>query len=323
MQDLSLTSCMHPDIKLSAQELVMARLLLIALTLTFTMTIYNMMGYKSGQVNAQPTESDNQIKRRQQIQATMYKIIHELALPDFNEGGDITDRFILLMPGEVLNYYDYCPQSSLKPGEYSDPDRLPSDENAFKLADTVPSLKPLAGEPTGMSLSNIYKNILYTINTGQSQSHIFDTPEYKSAIDYLHEMIADPENVTSNTTRFELYYRYKKRYYDKRLQVKQWLAGNRSEIAKADLSQYETWFHENYDSLEAYTSAAYTHWLVSGLKGPVEDRISVVDVKSIREEVEEARQALRDTELPSLDGGSKYYPTHFVPSNWYQYLLAE
>ena len=104
--------------------------------------------------------------------------------------------------------------------------------------------------------------------------------------------------------------------------MKQWLIGNRTERAN-NLSQYENWFHENYDSLEAYTSAAYTHWLVSGLKGPVEDRISVIDVKSIREEVEEARQALRDTEEPSLDGGSKYYPTHFVPSNWFQYLLAE
>lgn len=75
--------------------------------------------------------------------------------------------------------------------------------------------------------------------------------------------------------------------------------------------------------MTAYTSAAYTRWLVSGLKGPVEDKISIVDVKSIRDEVEEARQTLRDTEEPSLDGGTKYYPTHFVPSNWYQYLLAK
>ena len=116
----------------------------------------------------------------------MYKIIHDLALPKFKEGGDITDRFILFMPGEVLNYYDYCPESLLKPGEYSDPDRLPADENAFKLADIVPSLKSF-GAPTRKSLSNIYENILYTIDTSQSQSHVFDTEEYKSAMKYLHE----------------------------------------------------------------------------------------------------------------------------------------
>ena len=272
-------------LKLFAEEIAMARLGLIALSLSFVFSVYQMMGYKGGQVNAQTTD------RSKQIQATMYTIIHDLALPHFEEGGDITD---LLMPGEVLNYYDYCPESLLKPGEYSDPDRLPSDENAFKLADTLPSLTSLAGVPTGKSLSTIYGNILYTIDTSKSQSLIFDTKEYKSAIEYLQEQVPDPENITSNTTRFELYYRYKKFYYDTKLQVKQWLIGNKTE--KTDFSQYEDWFQENYESLEASTSAAYTQWLVSGLKGPVEDRISVVDVKSIREVVEEARQALRDAE---------------------------
>ena len=294
----------------------MARLVLHALSLSFVFSVHQMMGFKGGQVNAQTTTD-----RTKQIQATMYKIIHDLALPRFDESGDITDRFILLMPGEVLNYYDYCPESLLKPGEYSDSDRLPSDENAFQLADTIPSLKSLAGAPTGKSLSTIYENVLYTIDTSQSESHIFDTMEYKSAIEYLEEQVPDPENIVSNTTRFELYYRYKKFYYDTKLQVKQWLIGNKTD--KTNFSQYEDWFHANYESLEAYTSAAYTQWLVSGLKGPVEDRISVVDVKSIREVVEEARRALRDTEEPSLDGGSTYYPTSFIPSNWYQYLLAE
>ena len=203
----------------------MARLVLIALSLSFAFSVYQMMGYKGGRVNAQTTD------RSKKIQATMYTIIHDLALPHFEEGGEITDRFILLMPGEVLNYYDYCPESLLKPGEYSNRDRLPSDENTFKLADTLPSLA-LFGEPTGKSLLTIYDNILYTIDTSNSQSLVFDTPEYKSAIKYLEEQVPDPENITSNTTRFELYYRYKKFYYDTKLQVKQWLIGNKTEKNK-------------------------------------------------------------------------------------------
>ena len=264
---------------------------------------------------------DDQAERSKKIQASMYTIIHNLALPNFNENMDITERFILLLPGEVLDYYDYCPLSELKPNEYNDPDRLPPDENTFKLGDTVPTLNPLAGGTTGKSLATIYEDILYSINNSYSSSDVFESNEYTSAMNFLQTEVQDPENETAgNVTRYELYYHYKKMYYDTKLLVNEWLVGNKSQMS--DLSKYETWYHDNYETLTAYTSAAYTQWLVSGLKGTVEDKISVVDDKSIRTEVEEAKQILRDTEEPSLDGGSKYYPTHFVPSNWYQYLLA-
>ena len=109
-------------LKFFAEEIVMARLVLVALSLSFVFSVYQLMGYKGGQVNAEATPpTEDPAKRSKQIQATMYNIIHNLALPDFDESGDITDRFILLMPGEVLNFYYhhndyYYPQSLLKPG---------------------------------------------------------------------------------------------------------------------------------------------------------------------------------------------------------------
>lgn len=257
------------------------------------------------------------------MQAVMYTVLHNLALPNFDDSQKVTERFILMLPGEVLNYYDYCPLSE-SVGEFN-PDNynsFPPDENSFRLSDTLPTFNPLGGGLTGKSLSTIYENILYTIDTSTSESDPFSQESYTSAIAYLTELVPDPEGKSApNVSRYELYYQYQKAYYDTKLQVNEWFDGNKTKL-KNNYAVYTTWYKENYDSLTGYVSSAYTQWLISGLKGPVEDKISLVDVKSERQVVEEARQAMRIEALPSLDGASKYYPVHFVPSNWYKYLLA-
>lgn len=260
--------------------------------------------------------------RTKEIQATLYSVIHDLALPGFNGHGNITERFILLVPGEVLDYYDYCPLQDLTVGEDEnlDPYRLPPDENAFRLGDTVPTLNPLSGGTTGKHLSVIYENILFLINTSYAQSDPIASPLYASAMDFLKTEVHDPENVAgANVSRFELYYRYKTQYYHIKERVSEWLASNKT---NRNLHSYEIWYHEHYESLTEYVSAAYSRWLISGEKDAVEDKIAVIDVKSIRQVVEEARQVLRQTKEPSLDGGTYYYPTHFIPSDWYRHLLA-
>ena len=55
---------MQTTAKLSAQELVMARLVLLALSLTFVFSLYHMMGYKGGQVNAQTIEDPDKEANR-------------------------------------------------------------------------------------------------------------------------------------------------------------------------------------------------------------------------------------------------------------------
>lgn len=219
------------------------------------------------------------------MQRRLYSAIHDVALPNFSEGSDITERFIMLIPGEVLNYYDYCPLSEAH-GEHDDSDRLPPDENRFRLSDTVPNLNPLGGGLTGDSLSLIYENILYMIDTSSTVSDPFAQKSYSDSMKYLTTKITDPSDKNApNISRYDLYYRYKTQYFTTRMQVKQWLDGNKTKLSFAE---YETWYHENYETLIAYTSAAYTQWMVSGEKGPVEDKLSMVDIKSLREVVEEA-----------------------------------
>lgn len=255
-------------------------------------------------------------------QLALYTILHDLALPKFGPG-KIVERFILLLPGQVLDYHDYCPldavEKKTEDPQDTNPDRLPPDENLFRLSDTLPTLYPLGGGISGKRLSQIYKDILYMIDTSKAGPSPFKQDSYTKAIEWLETPVEDPSGKDlPNVTRYELYYRYKKEYFDTNKMVRTWFATNRSSLN--NLKKYEIWYDENYDSLMAYSSSAYIRWLISGLKGPVEDNIALVDVKSISEEVEDARRALQFEERPSMDGGSKYYPVHFVPGNWWTHL---
>ena len=254
------------------------------------------------------------------IQARLYTVLHDLALPNFNPDNPVSERFILLVPGEVLDYHDYAPlDGKIKIHDFN---RLPPDENQFRLSDTVLNVNPLGGGITGKSLSRIYEEILYSLDTSRTGADPFSKATYTDSINWLKEEVVDPEvqqseNETVKVSRFELYYKYKQEYYRIKELVKTWLDSNRTQIA--NLEEYEIWYQENYDSLVAWSMAAYEQWIVNGLKG---EKIALVDIKSISQVVEEARQALQIEERPSMDGGSKYYPVHIIPSNWYEYLKA-
>lgn len=259
-------------------------------------------------------------------QRVLYTILHDLALPRFDDGKDvdITERFILLQPGQVLNYYDYCPYDRLEKDEMDTiplPE-LPPDENTFMLTDTIPSVNPLGGGLTGKRLSTIYRNILYTLDTSVPGPTPVTTDGYQGAMEYLQTEVTDPKDRESHKLpRFELYHRYESKYYDAVSSMKRMINGNKT-LMNGKPGDYETWYHENYGSLLARTSGSYSQWLISGQKSQVEDKVAVVDIQSARKEVEDARRVLQNQEMPSMDGGSVYYPVHLTPSNWYEYLLA-
>lgn len=273
------------------------------------------MSYWTFSTASEPTSSKH----------VLFTALHDMALPRFTDDSGIpmTERFILLQPGKVLNYYDYCPSGNLQPNERDrvPPPLLPPDENAFMLTDKLPAPNPLGGGLTGKSLSIIYHDILYAIDTSAPNLNSLNA-EYRTAMDFLETEVTDPKDPTSEKIpRFELYHRYEMEYYDTVSTVKRWIDNNKTAM-NAKYEDYVTWHHNNYDTLMAHVSAAYSQWLVNGQKSEVEEKIAIVDTRSARKEIQEAKRALKNGELPSMDGGSVYYPVHLEPANWYEYLLA-
>lgn len=95
----------------------------------------------------------------------------------------------------------------------------------------------------------------------------------------------------------------------------------RKELEKDPVS-YQIWFQNNYPSMEAEVENAYTEWIVFGQKDLVESYKEKLDIKSTGAILGKAKSFLRACGKPTLDRASTYYPVHFEPSNWYEYLRA-
>ncbi len=261
--------------------------------------------------------------------AKLYTTIRNVALPPLSEDAledDITtSRLVLLVPGKVLNYYDYFPgdryEASLE-DPHHDGQQVPIPpkvmENMFQLADVIPGIYPLRGAETGESMAIIYENILNALEVkGFNEKTQAQKERYVKAISYLADEIPDPLDVTVNVTRFGLYRRSQDLYNSRRLDMEDSIAERRGSLPGIE---FEHWFQRNYPSLNSRVEGAYTEWLIFGQKEIVELYKSYLDVESPGIALEEARMALRASGLSSLDRTRTVYPVTFAPSNWYRYL---
>ena len=102
----------------------------------------------------------NDVAKSKNTVARLYTTIRNVALPppseDASEDDIVTSRLVLLVPGKVLNYYDYFPgdryEASLEdPHHNGQQVPIPPKvmENMFQLADVIPGIAPLRGAETG------------------------------------------------------------------------------------------------------------------------------------------------------------------------------
>lgn len=195
-------------------------------------------------------------------------------------------------------------------------------EKWFDLADSMPSSNQLCGQDSGRSLSTEYASILHeTTTTTIQQRGEQSLGAYNQALLYLKdELVADPENVSVNTTRLSLYDRYRDLYNDRKLEMEDLIAQKRNNLRSLE---YELWFQRHYPSLESKVQSAYTRWLIFGEKEMCETYIAYLDSGTSAKTLEDARVALRSSGVASLDRTRTIYPISFEPSDWYKYLLPE
>lgn len=78
--------------------------------ITVFLTVYLCLFSKGEDTSEQQTESQN---KAFEITSSLYTSLRNLVFPEHkltsNAGGGIQNRFLLLMPGKVLNYFDYFP----------------------------------------------------------------------------------------------------------------------------------------------------------------------------------------------------------------------
>ena len=268
------------------------------------------------------------VKHSQKILSDLYQVLRNIAFPTspYSFSDTTHNRFILVSPGKVLNYFDYYPgdlyTASLKAKNTSAPHVLvpPSVmEKWFDISDVVVGGDLHSGE-TGKSMSQIYQNILSQISVRDFKTLYQDAEaRHNEATKYLTEPIQNPLNLNEQTTRMNLYSIYKQQYDECRLNMEEKLHNAR--LTKSSL-EYELWFQRNFELLNTKVENAYSKWIVFGEKELVELYITFLDTTSAGSVLKEARISLRASGVSSLDQTRTIYPVSFEPSNWYEYLLA-
>ena len=194
-------------------------------------------------------------------------------------------------------------------------------EKWFDLADVMPSANPLNGQDSGRSLANIYRSILRETkirNLEEQGEQILGL--YNQALGFLNEVVNDPEDLGTNTTRLSLYNKYKELYNERRLEMEDEIESKRKSMLYID---YELWFQRHYPSLLSRVESAYVRWLIFGQKELCDIYITYLDSGASAKSLEEARIVMRSAGVTSLDRTRTIYPVDFEPSDWYKYLLPE
>ena len=82
----------------------------------------------------------------------------------------------------------------------------------FRLSDVVAAADPVRGGETGESFLEYYLMVLNQIDVrGFEQKTADDRKRYEKAISYLSQSGPDPEDITQNVTKLELYTRLQKK----------------------------------------------------------------------------------------------------------------
>ena len=284
-------------------------------------------------INCQTSGEQQQkaVENTSKILTGLYLTIRSIVFPKspLQSGNTPTsNRFVLMSPGKVLNYWDYYPgpdyedsllrQNSSAPEEIVPPSVM---EKWFDISDVMVGADPFTGGITARSMARSYETIVAQMKLlGLEEKSADARRKYEVAKSYLTSPIPDPDNLTQNTTRLSLYDRFQTEYSNKKLEMEEKI--NEARHTRGYI-EYELWFQRNYPSLNSKVESAYVKWLTFGEKDLVELYKAYLDTTSSGAELGEARMALRASGVQSLDRTRTIYPVSFEPGNWYKYLLPK
>lgn len=262
---------------------------------------------------------------------SLYYALHQAAFPlqvqTLGSDASVTERFVLQIPGLLLNPHDYDPGELYRTAQADPNDGYPESnirpriaENMFRLTDLLPNSNPLTGGLSDRSLADTYRKIIFGMDV-KKFDELADSvfTKYQDAMSILQAPRRDPDsNYTRNVTLLDLYNRYKERYYMTSQEVEAIIDTQQRSLTSIE---YEKWFTRNYPYLRAKVESEYTRWILYGEKEVVDTYKVHLDVSTEGEELQEAREILRSTGVAALDRSGTIYPVTFSPSNWYQYLI--
>ena len=301
----------RPNFALQVLLLILA---IVTVTVCINIALGDTMATKPN-VETMDTFKENQIK--------LYDALRQFALPDLNYDSYSRQRFILQVPGKVLNPVDFYPGREYTEHinnleNYTEKVDIPQHvmERMFDLVDVIPGAHPVTGETTGYSLARLYESILDNLDqVGFDDLSEHEKKLYSEASDKLVELVLDPDN-SSQVSRFQLYIKLQKAYHNKQQKLERTMREKRMQL---DAENYKVWLERNYHILDVQVETAYKRWLLYGQKYLTESYLARLDV-SAEKSIEKAHLPLKLSGFMSQDWSRKMYTVSLSPSNWFRHL---
>ena len=271
-------------------------------------------------IAAEPNDDEESNLRLRQL----YTVLRNVALPSAVTGTVVDKRFVLMMPGKVLSEQDYYPgdayvnfKQNPSQGKFEEIPPVVM-QRLFRLVDIIPGLDPMQGQESGERMSIMYRQILGDMNIKGIKDIAKDKENLqKESVDFLLQVIQDPDDLQSKATRWDLYRRYEKIYNEKKREMEEEIDRNRNSRSSTD---YQLWFQRNFPILQSEVDGAFIDWLVKGNKDVVELYRSRLDTSSPGTLLLEAKSAMRSSGTVSLDRTETIYPVEYTPGDWFEYL---
>lgn len=259
---------------------------------------------------------DSTNKKQLAIVGLIYKQVNDLL-------GAGNQLFSMQFPAQTLNYrqyqYDTNDRSSILTRPYT------VAEAEFRLSDQLFDVYPITQAPTGEKLSIVYNTLLnnYVPSLKPFAAYFRDRAG-------LSKFLLQEKNHGngSHKSRIDLC----KELYNQYLQAKlEWETDknltfdeikdlSEQEDSGVTLDDYARWLSSQGLVREEELNNLYNDAIVKGHFHEVLTILGYLNVSSIAEELELAKQRMRHSMRLSLDESMLVYPVQFQPSNWFQGL---
>ncbi len=245
------------------------------------------------------------------IAATIYKEVERVL-----GGGD--QLFAMQFPATPLNYRTYAYDTSDRNSVLTRPYTVAEAE--FRLSDQLFSVSPIVQAPTGERLSVIYNTLInnYIPRLEEMAPFIRDRAGMAA---FLLEESDEKDEDGSPMSRIEL----SKKLYREYLVAKN--AWDEKKNAKFDeyrqaddLDGYARWLSSEGFVEQERLNNLHNDAVVRGHLHEVLTTLGYLNASSTAEELEVAKQRLRNSVRMSLDESMLVYPVQFQPSNWFEGL---
>lgn len=248
------------------------------------------------------------------------------ALKNTVAGTSSNQIFVMEAPGRVLDESTYIFDTSTIYATLEKPQ--PVLEAEFRLSDGLLDPEQIVGGPNGKLMSVQYSEALNLLvpNVVNLSQFYKDRQTIREWLLEEVKAVIDGEEVP--LSRMELFQRLNSTYEDAK---SAWVTEKTARLVAAEsadnptvaLEAYAKWLANEAAVEEGRLDGLFADLVVRGYYHEVRTYLSVMDVSSVAELLEQTKSNMRNSSMSSLDETETIYPVEFQPTDWFKALSTD